>query len=203
MPTAGSDQRFRVRPLRVHQTRDRERRPVSRLQPDRIRQVRLQPSLHFPERARATPRRTTFSSDVVFVGTADADRLPYLDALLSIPRLRLALYGSDWDRQPDRYRRYVRGLAIGREYRLALGGAKIALGLLRSANRDQHTMRTFEIPACGAFLCAERTDEHEELFRERAEAIFFSDPDELKSQITRYSTTKTPACGLPRPAFVP
>ena len=47
-------------------------------------------------------------------------------------------------------------------------------------------MRSFEIPACGAFMCAERTEEHEELFRDRTEAIFFSDPDELRSQITHY-----------------
>ena len=160
------------------------------------------PSLHFPERAASDAEAEAFSSDVVFVGTADADRLPYLNALLSIPRLRLALYGSDWDGQPDRYRRHVRGLALGRAYRLALGGAKIALGLLRSANRDRHTMRSFEIPACGAFMCAERTDEHEELFRERIEAVFFSDPDELRSQVTRYLDDQTPARGSPRPAFV-
>jgi spore maturation protein CgeB len=76
----------------------------------------------------------------------------------------------------------------GRRYRLALGGAKIALGLLRSANRDQHTMRTFEIPACGAFLCAPRTDEHQAILHEGAEAAFFDNPDELKSQVMRYLT---------------
>ena len=106
--------------------------------------------------------------------------------LLSIPGLRLALYGSYWERYTERYRRHARGSAIGRSYRLALGGAKIALGLVRSANRDQHTMRTFEIPACGAFLCAQRTEEHQEIFREGTEAVFFDDPDELKSQVTRY-----------------
>jgi spore maturation protein CgeB len=47
-------------------------------------------------------------------------------------------------------------------------------------------MRTFEIPACGAFLCAQRTDEHREIFREGLEATFFDDPDELRSKVTRY-----------------
>ena len=144
------------------------------------------PGLHFPERAMTDAEAKAFSSDVVFAGTADADRLPYLDALLSIPGLRLAIYGAGWDRQPERYRRHMRGLATGRAYRLALSGARIALGLLRSANRDRHTMRSFEIPACGALLCAERTDEHEELFREAIEAVFFSHPDELKMQVRRY-----------------
>jgi spore maturation protein CgeB len=149
------------------------------------------PDLHFPEHAASAAEARDFASDVVFVGTADADRLPYLDALLSIPGLRLALYGSYWERQPERYRRHARGSAIGRSYRLALSGAKIALGLLRSANRDRHTMRTFEIPACGALLCAQRTDEHREIFREGAEAVFFDDPDELKSQVTRYLSSNS------------
>ncbi len=144
------------------------------------------PALHFPEQAASAAEASDFASDVVFVGTADADRLPYLDALLSIPGLRLALYGSYWDRQPERYRRHSRGSAIGRSYRLALSGAKIALGLLRSANRDRHSMRTFEIPACGAFLCAPRTDEHQEILCDGAEAVYFDNPDELKSQVTRY-----------------
>ena len=155
---------------------------------DRLAFVRFayNPALHFPEHAASAAEARDFASDVVFVGTADADRLPYLDALLSIPGLRLALYGLYWERQPERYRRRSRGSAIGRSYRLALTGAKIALGLLRSANRDQHTMRTFEIPACGAFLCAQRTDEHQEIFRDGAEAVFFDDPDELKNQVQRY-----------------
>jgi hypothetical protein len=144
------------------------------------------PTLHFPERAKSAAEAEAFASDVVFVGTADSDRLPYLDALMSIPGIRLALYGSSWERQPDRYRRLARGLATGRSYRLALNGAKIALGLLRSANRDRHTMRTFEIPACGAFLCAQRTNEHQEIFREGADAIFFDSPLELKTQVSQY-----------------
>jgi spore maturation protein CgeB len=144
------------------------------------------PELHFPDHPRTSDEVNEFASDVVFVGGADADRLPYMDALLSIPGLKLALYGGFWDRQPRRYRRLARGIVTGRRYRLALTSAKIALGLYREANRDQHSMRTFEIPACGAFLCAPRSAEHEELFREGTDAAFFGSPDELKSQVTRY-----------------
>jgi len=144
------------------------------------------PYLHFPEHARTADEVNEFASDVVFVGGADEDRLPYMDALLSIPGLRLALYGGYWDRQPQRYRHLARGIVTGRAYRLALTGAKIALGLYREANRDQHSMRTFEIPACGAFLCAPRSVEHQELFCEGTDAVFFSGPDELKSQVSRY-----------------
>jgi spore maturation protein CgeB len=144
------------------------------------------PDLHFPEQSASTAESDRFSSDVAFVGTADRDRWPYLDALLSIPGLRLALYGSNWHRQPERFSRLGRGMAVGRDYRLALSGAKIALGLLRSENRDGHTMRTFEIPACGGFLCAQRTAEHEEILRGGHDAVFFDDPDDLRNKVTHY-----------------
>ncbi len=143
------------------------------------------PSVHFPE-APATPaERESFRSDVVLVGGADPDRLPYVEALARLDGLSLALYGGYWSRHP-RLRPYARGFARGRDYRLALGGAKIALCLVRRANRDGHAMRSFEIPACGAFMLAERTEEHRELFREGLEAAFFGSAEELCEKVRYY-----------------
>ena len=102
----------------------------------------------------------------------------------AIPDLNLALYGGLWDLNPT-LRRYHRGTVRGRDFRLALGGAKIAVNLVRAQNRDDHVMRSFEGPACGAFMLNERTEEHLALLAEDREAAYFESPEELVEK-TRY-----------------
>jgi len=144
-----------------------------------------EPSLHFSEHPGTEEEKASFASDVVFIGGGDSDRIPLIRALTTIPNLRLHLYGGYWDRDPT-LRRFHRGFALGREYRLALGGARIALSLVRRANRDGHSMRTFEIPACRAFMLAERTEEHLEMFDEDKEAAFFGSAEELVKKVQTF-----------------
>ena len=60
------------------------------------------------------------------------------------------------------------------------------LQILKQINRDLHTSRSLEIPACGGFLLAERTVEHEELFTDKAEAVFFDNDHDLLRLVTIY-----------------
>ncbi len=73
------------------------------------------------------------------------------------------------------------------DYARALTGARIGIGFLRRTWPDQHTTRTFEIPACGSLLLADRTPEHQELFEEGAEAEFFSSEAELVDKAKHYA----------------
>ena len=72
------------------------------------------------------------------------------------------------------------------DYAAALTGARIGLGLLRTCCPDQHTTRSFEIPACGSMLLADRTDEHRELFEEGREAEYFASDAELLDKVAFY-----------------
>jgi spore maturation protein CgeB len=144
------------------------------------------PGVHFPEFPTTEQERKRFCSDVAFIGGCDHERVPFFKHLLkAMPQLDLALYGGFWNRTIG-LRSYWRGFAMGRDFRMALGGTKIALNLVRRANRDGHVMRSFEIPACGAFMLAERTDEHQDLFAESRECAYFDSADELVEKVRYY-----------------
>jgi spore maturation protein CgeB len=79
----------------------------------------------------------------------------------------------------------------GDDYARALSGAKIGLGFLRDVCPDQHTTRTFEIPACRSMLLADRTEEHQEYFLEGKEAEFFSSSGEILDKLKFYQTNES------------
>jgi len=109
--------------------------------------------------------------DVVFAGGADRDRLPYMSALIK-SGINLALYGSYWEKYPET-KAHTQGQADVPTLRLAIGGAKISLCLVRRANRDGNCMRTFEVPAIGSCMLTEDTPEHREIFGQEGEAVIY------------------------------
>ena len=74
----------------------------------------------------------------------------------------------------------------GEDMSKVLNSSKISLNILRKQNKSSHNMRTFEAPACGAFVLAEKSDEQLEFFEEDKEAVYFSSPKELREKVVYY-----------------
>jgi spore maturation protein CgeB len=125
--------------------------------------------------------KKAYASEVAFIGTWYSDRSPFLAELvrLGVP---LSIWGDRWQKAPEwkMLAPYWRGPGIYNpdSYAAAIQCAKINLGLLAKCVDDMKTSRTFEIPALGGLLCAERTPEHLALYEEGEEAVFWSDAEE-------------------------
>ncbi len=128
-----------------------------------------------------------YDADVVFVGSYAPGREKYLRPLARAG-INLVIWGNLWTKCRDaELQRAIRGRSIGgRDYALALSCAKIAMGILSPLCPDRSTTRSLEIPACGTFLLAERTEEHQALFEENKEAAFFSSEEELVQKARYY-----------------
>jgi spore maturation protein CgeB len=127
---------------------------------------------------RQTAAEDSSGPDIVFVGGADSDRIPFMTALLQA-NFSLRLYGGYWERFPAT-RQHAGGIIQPQEVQRVTAGAKIALCLVRRANRDGHVMRSFEIPVMGGCMLAESTVEHRDLFGEEGQAVlYFQDISEL------------------------
>jgi len=92
---------------------------------------------------------------------------------------------------PQLIQHYHGGEVYGDDYARALSGAKIGLGFLRRVCPDQHTTRTFEIPACGSLLLSDRTPECQAFFTEGKEAEYFETAEELVDKVRFYSQNET------------
>lgn len=144
------------------------------------RQVMRVPFSASDEDQRAQPltedERAQWASEVVFVGSWMPERGPFLDQLLrrGVP---LTIRGGSWHKArewPSLQQAWAGPNLGGVDYVKAIQSAKICLGLLSKGNRDLSTRRSAEVPYAGTLLCAERTPEHEALFVDGEEAVFWS-----------------------------
>lgn len=124
--------------------------------------------------------RQRWSSDVVFVGSWMPERGPFMRRLVELG-VPLTIIGDHWQKAPElpMLKSAWRCAAVyGDDYAKAIQCSRVALGLLSKGNRDLHTTRSTEVPALGGLLCAERTREHAQMFREGTEAVFWADAEE-------------------------
>lgn len=144
-----------------------------------------------PENFRPLPGssedRVRLGGDVGFIGTYERERAELMH-YLATQGIRVRGWGSNWEKMPWQHPNLtIENIPLyGDEFAKACGVFKINLGFLRKINRDQQTTRSVEIPACGGFMLAERSQEHLELFEEGKEAEFFASREELLQKCRHY-----------------
>ncbi|MEI6828788.1 MAG: glycosyltransferase [Synechococcaceae cyanobacterium ELA445] len=142
------------------------------------------PALHHPP---ATAQGTKEGEaceqvDVAFVGTGAPERLPWLAALADLPGLRRRIHGNGWSSLATPG--WERNEAVtGEHYMRAIAGPKVVLGLLRQANGDLSTDRSYEIGAIGGCGLYQDSSEHRELLGDYPEVGFFRNPRELRERV--------------------
>ena len=144
-------------------------------------------SFHYPRNVTEEDIKR-LGSDVGFVGAWEEDRM---NSILYISRrgIRVRVFGTkEWQRcKGDNPNLTIEDHGLyDEDYAKSFKCFKISLCFLRKMNYDQQTSRTMEIPACGGFMLAERTQEHLKLFEEGKEAEFFSSNEELLNKCKYY-----------------
>jgi spore maturation protein CgeB len=140
------------------------------------------PGIHRAEQPLRGDEALRFDADVAFAGGADPDRVPLVAALIRAG-FRVALYGGYWHRYRET-KAAARGLADPHTVRKAIAGARVALCLVRRANRDGSSMRSFEVAAMGACMLAEYTEEHRSILGDDGQAVvYFRSPHQMIERV--------------------
>jgi spore maturation protein CgeB len=128
-------------------------------------------------------------SEVCFIGHCQPHYAARIKAANTV-EAGLCVWGPRWRRYAFVHpwaRPIVQGDGLwGDRYPAALRSTTVALGLLSKSIPETTTTRSFEIPATGVFMLAERNSDHAALFEEAREAEFFASDEELKDKIRFY-----------------
>jgi spore maturation protein CgeB len=133
--------------------------------------------------------REKIKSDLSFVGSWDEQRQRWLEKLLAkMPELKLNVWGDRWLTnlsEKSQLRACIKGAAIyGSDMIKIYKSSKIVLNFIRKQNLEAHNMRTFEIPACGAFMLTQYTDDQAKtLFRYGHSVQCFKNIEDLVNKI--------------------
>ena len=93
----------------------------------------------------------------------------------------LRIFGDLYERSRfwDEIKPFHQKHAINSDYVSLIQESFACLGLLSHQNRDLITTRSLEIPACSGIFCAECSSEHQLLYENQVEAVFWSHPREI------------------------
>ena len=145
------------------------------------------PSVHRPVELPSVERER-YTSRLSYAGNTGPLQRHWLERLSQFePRP----FGAGWEtstraeltlRRLTGYQRYVQSLpGFGADLAKVCAGADVMINLVRAETDCAHSMKTFELPACGACVVANRTDEQLEFFPEGC--AYFDTFEEAKLQV--------------------
>lgn len=145
-----------------------------------------EPAVHRPV-SLADHERKVFSAPVTYLGAWGYFQQEWLAPLAAHG---LKIFGGLWHHLPPRHplRKCVNPYrGWGGEMAKACAGATVVVNLTRAEHGCLHTMKTFEIPACGGFMLSNRSAEQEEFFRAGLEAAYFDTREEMLDKVAYYT----------------
>lgn len=144
------------------------------------------PELHRPL-AVSESDRVKFGEAVGFIGSYEKNRAETMQSVAQrgVP---VRVWGDGWKWRKKRLSDLIieGRTAWGPDFVKAINSFDINLCFLNKQNHDTLNTRCLAIPACRAFMLAERTNDLKELFEEGKEAEFFETPQELFDKIIFY-----------------
>jgi len=151
------------------------------------------PEAHHPV-AVEPEEKAYYGAEVTFIGSYLPGKTKLLIELKRLlPDLDLAIWGDRWhNTDAPELLPHIRGRGLlGIEYMKAICASQIMLGLLSeqqkgSSRGDQVTSRSFNIPACKAFMLHQRTDEVRQYYEEGREIECYDSAEELADKVRYY-----------------
>jgi len=127
--------------------------------------------------------------DVIFIGHFEDDGRDHCLLMLLKSNHNVKVYGTGWEKSSSYHQLVTLNGPIEplyEDYNLALNSAKIAVVFLSKLNRDTYTRRCFEIPAAGALMLSEYTDDLNSMFEQGVDADYFDSANELIEKVSFY-----------------
>ncbi len=145
---------------------------------------------------------SSLTHDVAFIGTWRSERE---DLLSQLADYDLAIWGSKYWKQRTQAHSPIKSKwggrpLIGPEFAQACAQSKIMLNIMDPISWPGPNMRTFELPACGAFALTERSESVLDLFHEGKTIECFADAAEAREKIEYYLTHETERLRIARAA---
>ncbi len=148
------------------------------------------PTMHRPPE-HLSDEDKVMGADVLFMGTyAPEPRVDYMEKLCR-EGFKIKIYGNGWEKMPKESCLKKSGAIQFKALYLkdmakVMAASKIVTAFVRKHNDETLACRTYEIPACGAFMLHERTAKTGEVFEEGKEAEFFDSYEEFRDKIRYY-----------------